>query len=151
VLTLPTPKRIVKRPLVTVCGSFNRHIKQVKLAGEELFDCGAIVLSPRRPIVVDRELAPGFLLLDSDRKLRGRTIKQIENSHLAAIKMSDFVVLVCPRGYLGLSVAGEMCVARAFDIPLYAMDPPVDDKLGYWTHHVPNLQIAVDNHRYGGI
>jgi hypothetical protein len=147
VLILPTPRRLYLRPLVTVCGSFNKHIREIKLAVEELFDCGAIVLSPQRPVTIDRALAPGFLLLDSDRRFRGKTIKAIEDGHIAAIARSDFVVLVCPGGYIGTSVAMEMGAARLLDIPLYAVHPPVDDKMGHWVTPVPNLQVAVDKHR----
>lgn len=146
-LELPTPKRFSKRPLVTVCGSFNRHIAQIKLAVEELFDHGAIVLSPRRPIAVDRALAPGFLLLDGDRTFRSLSIKAIEDAHLSAILKSDFVVIVCPGGYLGNAAAGEMTVAHMFKIPVYAVVLPIDDKLGHMACPVPNLQIAVANHQ----
>ncbi len=146
-LILPTPTRLSKRPLVTVCGSFNKHLAEIKLTVEELFDHGAIVLSPQRPVKVDKALAPGFLLLDSDRNFRNVSIKAVEDRHIAAIAKSDFVVLVCPGGYLGNSVAMEMGAAWASHIPMYAVHPPIDDKLGHWAYPVPSLKIAVDNHR----
>jgi len=120
---------------------------EVKLTVEELFDYGAVVLSPQRPVTVDRAFAPGFLLLDSDRNFRNVSIKAVEDRHIDAITKSDFVVLVCPGGYLGNSVAMEMGAAWASNVPLYAVHAPIDDKLGHWVCHVPSLKLAVDNHR----
>ncbi|HEY0010326.1 MAG TPA: hypothetical protein VGB97_00230 [Candidatus Paceibacterota bacterium] len=144
---LPTPRRVSARPLVTVCGSFNRHLAEIKLAVEELFDYGAVVLSPERPVSVSREFAPGFLLLDSDLRFKKLSVRAVEDRHLAAIMKSDFVVLVCPDGYLGCAVAGEMGAARAVNVPLYAEHTPIDDKLGPYVYRVPSLQLAVANHR----
>lgn len=146
-LVLPTPKRLSARPRAVVCGSFNKHLPEIKLAVEELFDLGAVVLSPERPVSAERELAAGFVLLESDRRLRSESIKAVEDRHLAAITRADFVVLVCPGGYLGSAVAGEMGAAWAGEVPLYAVHPPVDDKLGQYVYRVPSLQLAVANHR----
>lgn len=143
--SLPKPKRVVKVPLVTVCGSFNRHLREVQLTVEELFDLGAQVLSPFKPVAW-KELTKEFLLLEGDRRYRDMSARTIEDGHLRCIKQSDFVVLVCPDGNIGCAAAFETGFAYSGGVPVYTRDTlPI--KFAAITHKVLQLNIAVDNHR----
>lgn len=145
--TLPAPKRVTKHPLVTVCGSFNRHLRDIRLAVEELFDEGACVLSPLRPVTPLREHAPGFLLLDSDHVTTRTTVRSIEDQHLAQIRKSDFVLLICPDGHVGCAAAFEIGFTRANDTPVYATQVPRDLAMAALVTHVATVKLAVLNHQ----
>ena len=60
----------------------------------ELRDAGVIVLSPSDPRVVDER--NGFLFVASDRV---RSVRLVQDRHLASIRESDMLWLVCPDGY----------------------------------------------------
>ena len=110
------------RPLaVTVSGSFQRHFGAVQAAVAELTACGALVLSPADPRIVDS--LGGFVFVASDIR---RTVKGVQNRHLAAIARSAFLWFVCPDGYIGPSGALEIGFAAAHGVPVYSVDPPSD-------------------------
>src|SRR6266545_2562945 len=75
----------------TVSGSFRRAMRQVQEAVYALTDLGVMVLSPADPRVVD-ELG-AFLFVASDRL---RIVRLVQQRHLQAISMSDFLWLVAP-------------------------------------------------------
>lgn len=143
-LSLPIPKRITQRPHVTVCGSFNRHMKEVQLTIEELSDLGAQVLSPLKAKPWKEE-KKGFVLLEGDRRFNTTSVRSIEDRHLECIWQSDFVVLVCPGGEIGCASAMETGFAYAGGIPVYTTSSlPIEFMAAtYWVH---SLQLAVMNH-----
>lgn len=108
-------------PKATVSGSFRRAMGAVQEAVYRLTDVGARVLSPADPRVVDQ--FGDFLFVASDRV---RTIKLVQSRHLAAIAMSDFVWLVAPDGYVGLSGAMEMGYAAFSGTPVFCSEVPID-------------------------
>lgn len=143
---LPTPKRFTQRPLVTVSASFNRHLPEMQLAVQELWDEGARVLSPMRPTPF-REISGGFLLLDGDRSFTDLSIKSVQDRHLVCIAASDFLWVVCPDGYVGNSTAMEIGVAVASNVPIYSLCAPLLPSVAAYVHVVSSVKLAVLNHR----
>jgi hypothetical protein len=87
----------------------------------ELRTAGVVVISPSDPRVVDhlRE----FLFVASDRT---RLKRQVQQRHLEAISKSDFLWLVCPDGYTGVSAAMEIGWALHARVPVFAERKPAD-------------------------
>ena len=129
------------RPIVrlaTVSGSFRRAMPNVQEAVHELTDMGVRVLSPADPRVVD---AFGeFLFVASDRM---RTIRLVQNRHLAAIAASDFLWLVAPEGYIGVSASMEIGYATAIGTPIFSTTPPSDLTLRQYVEVVPSIAAAL--------
>ena len=101
---------------VTICGSFNRHLKLVGEALKEFADHHTEVLSPRGIHATGEE--GGFIFLAED----GSTdIRTIENQHLTCIARSDYVWLIAPDGYIGPTTAMEIGFAIASGVPVYCM------------------------------
>lgn len=105
----------------TVSGSFRQAMSAVQDAVYELTDAGARVLSPADPRVVDA--FGDFMFVASDRV---RAIRLVQDRHLAAIEASDFVWLVAPDGYIGLSGAMEIGHAASVRTPVYSSEVPSD-------------------------
>ena len=107
--------------MVTVSGSFHRHMQEIQEAVDTLKDHGATVLSPSEPRVVDN--FGDFLFVASDLR---RSIRGVQNRHLSAIRHSSFVWLECQGGYIGSSAAFEVGYAMAVRVPVYSSVPPND-------------------------
>jgi len=104
-----------------VSGSFRRAMADVQDAVYRLTDAGARVLSPADPRVVDQ--FGDFVFVASD---RARIIKLVQSRHLAAIKSSDFIWLVTPNGYVGLSGSMEVGAAVMAGTPVFSSEVPAD-------------------------
>ena len=122
----------------TVSGSFRRAMTAVQDAVYELTDAGVTVLSPADPRVVDQ--FGDFLFVASDAH---RTVKLVEDRHLAAIRAADFVWLVAPDGYVGLSASLELGLAIATRTPVYSSDVPSDLTLRQYVSVVADLPAAI--------
>lgn len=125
----------------TVSGSFRKAMDDVQRDVEALADAGAFILSPADPRVVDQ--FGDFLFVASDRVRRIRTV---QSRHLAAIESSDFLWLVAPDGYVGLSAAMEIGYAAAHDVPVYSADVVADLTLRQWVTVVDTPTAAVVRH-----
>ena len=123
---------------VTVCGSFRRHMSAIYQAVQSLSDLGAQVLSPSDPRIVDS--IGDFVFVASD---RGRSMKLVEDRHLAAIGASDFVWLVAPDGYVGPSATLELGYALASSVPVYCSTPICDQTLNMYVRYVTSLEKCV--------
>lgn len=123
---------------VTVSGSFQRHLAPVTSAVEAFTSLGCRVLSPEDPRVVDS--FGEFLFVASD---RFRTIRTVQNRHLAAIAASQFLWLVDPDGYVGQSASLELGFAIALGIPILTTAPPADLTLRQYVTVVPSEAEAV--------
>src|SRR5207237_338103 len=88
---------------VTVSGSFSRHLDDIQRAVAELNRLGVRVLSPAQPTIVDA--LDGFVFVASDRH---RSVRLVQDRHLASITNSDFLWLECADGYVGQSAALEL-------------------------------------------
>src|SRR5687768_12920109 len=105
----------------TVSGSFTRHINDVQRAVAELKRFGVRVLSPEQPTIVDA--LDGFVFVASDRH---RSIRLVQDRHLASIASADFLWLETPDGYVGQSAALELGFALASGVPVYSTALPQD-------------------------
>src|SRR5580700_10490514 len=106
---------------VTVSGSFHRHMPAIYEAVGELRALGVNVLSPSDPRIVDH--IGEFLFVASDRL---RSIRLVQDRHLAAIRASDFLWVVCPDGYTGPSTSLEIGTAIALGVPVFSTSAALD-------------------------
>jgi hypothetical protein len=121
-----------------VSGSFHRHMSQVQEAVEELRACGVVVLSPSDPRIVDS--AGAFLFVASDRH---RSVRLVQDRHLACMSQSHFLWLVCPDGYVGQSASMEVGFAIGQRIPVYGTVLPNDVTLRQYVRIVDGIREAV--------
>ena len=90
---------------VVVCGSFNKHLQQIRRLINYLVNKGVNVLSPQNTNVVGKH--DGFVLLDGD-KMINNCKWSIETHHLNAIEECDFVIICNYDNYVGYSTAVEI-------------------------------------------
>jgi hypothetical protein len=125
--------------VATVSGSFNRHMSEIERAVNELVALRVHVASPADPRVV--ESVGGFLFVASD---RNRSVRLVQDRHLECIRVSHFLWLVCPDGYVGSSAAMEVGFAAANGVPIFATTFPKDTTLRHYIHVTPTLRGAID-------
>ena len=121
-----------------VSGSFHRHMAAISAAVHELASLSVRVLSPADPRIVANR--GEFLFVASD---RNRSIRLVQDRHVDAISASDFLWLVCPDGYVGLSGSMEIGAAKLAGVPIFAVRAPVDLTLREYVTVVPRLEEAV--------
>lgn len=128
----------------TVSGSFHRHMDAIASAVYELAKSSVRVLSPADPRVVEvREPRDGqleFLFVASDPH---RSVRLVQDRHLDCITASDFLWLVCPDQYVGVSAAMEIGAARVANVPVFSTSPPSDVTLREYVTVVPSIHEAV--------
>lgn len=122
----------------TVSGSFRRSMGGVQEAVFALTDAGVRVLSPSDPRIVAQ--LGDFLFVASDYL---RAVKPVQSRHLAAIAVSDFLWVVAPDGYVGLSVAMEIGYAVASGTPIYSAETPADVTLREYVEVLDGPEAAV--------
>jgi hypothetical protein len=110
-----------------ISGSFKRHLTQLATQAAALRFHGVEILSPKSFNVVGEE--DGFFFMDSD---TSRSAKQVQDGHLAAIKQADFLWIVAPDGYVGLSTALEIGTAVAHKVPVYSLKPITDPTISQY-------------------
>src|SRR5258708_30893336 len=123
---------------VTVSGSFTRHLDRIQKAVAELKARGVRVLSPEQPVIVDA--LEGFVFVASDRH---RSVKLVQDRHLASIADSDFLWLEADDGYVGQSAALELGYAIGVGIPVYSVAFPSDLTMRQYVRRVPSLAAAI--------
>ncbi|HXK37992.1 MAG TPA: hypothetical protein VJ579_02910 [Candidatus Paceibacterota bacterium] len=114
---------------------------------EELQNFGARVLSPKKPNPHSM-LSKNFLLLEGDMLFPHSSIKSVQDRHNRCIRASNFLWLVCPDGYIGSSVAMEIGVAVASDVPIYSLHAPSDPQISKYITVVTSIRGAVEMHRF---
>lgn len=135
----PTDLRIVERSLrAAVSGSFHRHMELITAAVQDLASLSIRVLSPADPRVVAHH--GEFLFVASDRV---RSVRLVQDRHLESIRTADFLWLVCPDGYVGLSASMEVGYAAAAGVPVFGTHAPGDLTLREYVTVVPELSEAV--------
>lgn len=90
---------------VVVCGSFNKHLKQIEALINKLKSNGISVLSPKDTEVVGSE--SDFIIFKNDIVINHNTW-DIEELHLKAIDRCDFVIACNFDGYIGVSTTFEL-------------------------------------------
>jgi len=122
----------------TVSGSFHHHMEAISAAVRELAALRIRVLSPADPRIV---AAQGeFLFVASDRV---RSVRLVQDRHLDSIRAADFLWLVCPDGYVGLSGSLEIGAAITAGVPIFATRAPSDLTLREYVTVVPTLSEAL--------
>ena len=128
-----------------VSGSFHRHMGAITAAVYELATLSVRVLSPADPRIVEvHEVKDGqadFLFVASDRL---RSVKLVQDRHLECIRAADFLWLVCPDQYVGVSAAMEIGAAHAANVPIFSVVPPIDVTLREYVTTVRSISEAVD-------
>ena len=123
----------------TISGSFHRHLNEIVSAVEGFRAQGVRVLSPSDPEVVDN-IGP-FLFVASDRH---RSVRLVQDRHLASLCHSNFLWLVCPDGYVGQSASLEVGFAIARGLPIYSEHLPDDLTLRQYVDRVDSLRDAIE-------
>jgi len=113
------PSDLESRLTVVVCGSFRRDTAALEREFQQLREAGCAVLSPRDLDFVAE--VDGFVYGQGD---LGQTSAEIEQTHLRAMQMSDFVWLHCPEGYVGTSAAMELGFAQALGLRVFSAERP---------------------------
>src|SRR5437660_1531589 len=128
----------MRRIRVTVSGSFTRHLDRIQNVVAEFKARGVTVLSPEQPFIVDA--LDGFMFVASDRH---RSVKLVQDRHLASIADSDFLWLEADDGYVGQSAALELGFAIGVGVPVYSLSIPADLTMRQYVRRVPNLAAAI--------
>jgi hypothetical protein len=123
---------------VTVSGSFTRHLKPIQNAVQRLNALGVRVLSPEQPTIVDA--VDGFVFVASDRH---RSVRLVQDRHLAAIMNSDLLWLECADGHVGQSAALELGFALAAGVPVYSTALPCDLTMRQYVCKVASIDEAI--------
>ena len=110
---------------VTVSGSFHRHMPQIYRDVGLLVDAGVHILFLADPRIVDAIDTFDFVASDVL-----RSIKLTQDRHLQAIRVSDFLCIVSPDGYVGFSVAMEIGRAAMLGVPMFCTTPISDPRHG---------------------
>jgi hypothetical protein len=124
---------------VTVSGSFRRHLTAISNAVQEFTDRGVRVLSPADPRVVAAQ--GDFVFVASDRV---RSVRLVQDRHLASVKESDFLWLVSPDGYVGQSASLELGYAVAHRVSILCETTPHDLTLRQYVRVVPGIAAGVE-------
>ncbi len=121
-----------------VSGSFHRHMEAITRAVHELATLRVRVLSPADPRIV---AAQGeFLFVASDRV---RSVRLVQDRHVDCIRAADFLWLVCPDGYVGVSAAMEVQAAKDAGVPVFATRAPNDLTVREYVTVAPSLSDAL--------
>ena len=70
-----------------------------------------------------KDLKKEFIYLKTD---KAKTIEMIEKKHLSCISRSDFLFIINPQGYIGISTALEIGYALSKGIMVYTLEEPSD-------------------------
>lgn len=127
---------------VTVCGTFNLGLPAVAAAVEYFRAAGVTVLSPADP--VPAEILNGFLYVASDRH---RLPELVEERHVQCALASDFLWLVAPDGYVGVSAAVEVTHAFNNGVPIYTVDEVREPAVSPLVRRVPSVEAVLHVHR----
>jgi len=123
---------------VVVCGSFHQDKAKLEKLLRELEASQCQVLSPRS---IDFESASDMFVRNAAEA--SLSIRQIEDFHLQAIKLADFIWLHSPDGYVGTSGAFELGYACANQKPIFAHSVPSDKMLACYVRSIGSVFEAV--------
>lgn len=113
---------------VVICGSFNKHLKQIENLMNRLKSNGISVLSPQNTEVIGSE--NDFIVFKNDIVINHNTWS-VEELHLKAIDRCDFVVACNFDGYIGVSTTFELEHAyRAGKKIVFIEDNEIADSFG---------------------
>jgi hypothetical protein len=122
----------------TLSGSFHRDPEGLARRYEELVRTQCQVLSPRSLTFEDSSAT--FVR----HKVEQDPVKIVEDHHLQAIALSDFLWVHAPKGYIGLSAALEIGYATAKGIAVFSSDDVADETLKQYVRIVPSVYAAIE-------
>jgi len=123
----------------TLSGSFHRDPEGLDRSYRELVRNQCQVLSPR-----SLEFEDASVLFVKHSIEQGDTPGLIQNHHLQAIALSDFVWLHAPKGYVGISAAMEIGYAYRSGTPVFSDEIPEDEMLKHFVTFVPSVFSAIE-------
>lgn len=123
----------------TLTGSFHRDPKGLERDYRELALAQCQILSPRSLDFED----PSVLFVRHSVE-RQDPVRLIEQHHLQAIALSDFLWVHAPEGYVGTSGAMEIGYALAKGVPVYSSELPQDPMLKSFITKVPSVFAAIE-------
>jgi len=124
---------------VTLSGSFHKDPEGLARDYRELVRNQCQVLSPR-----SLDFEDDSLLFVRHTVEREDSMRRIEEHHLQAIELSDFLWLHSPMGYVGVSGAMEIGYALAKGIPVFCAMDIEDQTLKSFITKVPSVFAAIE-------
>lgn len=109
------------RPVITISGSYRKHLDRILVVKRRFEELGAEVLRPHTEEVVGAEGPLVRLKGDPD------DAKSVQLSQLQAITRSDLVYVVNPGGYVGPSATLEVGYARRGDTLVITAEPAFEE------------------------
>jgi NTP pyrophosphatase (non-canonical NTP hydrolase) len=129
-----------------LCGSFRRDMQGLRSDFQSLVEMGCQVLSPMTlDWAMERD---GFVFSANE---EAEDPRDIEQSHLAAMRRAHFVWLHTPAGYVGRSAAMELGYAQALGLPVFTRTLPEDITLAGLVRRTDSPVAAVAAIRSGGV
>ena len=114
---------------VSICGSYNKHLKEIREAMSECKRFGIEVLIPK---YAQRKYSRNrFVYLRGERG----SPRQLQEKNFEAITRSSFVLVVNPDGYVGPSTAMEIGFSIAKGIPVFCTETPNDYVFRFYTEY----------------
>jgi nucleoside 2-deoxyribosyltransferase len=104
---------------VSICGSYHRHLKDMKERIAECRQLGIKVLIPKYA-TRKSENEHGFVILRGE----NGSPKELQEKNFRSIAASRFLFVENPGGYIGPSTALEIGYAYARKIPIFCKDKP---------------------------
>jgi hypothetical protein len=101
---------------VVICGSFWRDLESLRRDFREFQELGCEIVSPKSLDFVG-PFKDGFAPLAGE---EGKSITEIENGHLEAMRTADFVWFHAPQSYVGEHSRIEIGFALALKKPTYS-------------------------------
>lgn len=123
---------------VTISGSYNKYLDEVRQAIKEFKQYRANILSPASGYEDDNK--NGFSTLAGDPSLVPTVT---EARHLDAISKSDLLWLIAPDGFTGFATTLEIGYAYALDTPIFTSDTLKEPILREYVQKVENPKDAV--------
>ena len=121
----------------TISGSIRKFWKEIIKYIKEFEKNGIKILSPK--ISGAKNIKDDFVYLINDKT---KPIETIEKTHLLNISHSDFLFVVNPKGYIGISTSLEIGYALSRGIKVYLLEKPSDILLKkYTTYNLPISKI----------
>ena len=74
----------------------------------------------------------------------------MQDRHFEAIRVADFLWVVCPDGYTGASTSAEIGFAKAARTPVFSDHLPLDITLQHYVRKAPSLTTVVQYFRDRG-
>lgn len=119
----------------TISGSIRKFWNEIIKYILKFEKNGVKILSPKISLIKNNK--DDFIYLIND---KSKPIETIEKTHLLNISHSDFLFVVNPKGYIGISTSLEIGYALSKGIKVYSLEKPSDTLLKEYITY--NLSIS---------